>query len=58
MSEPPRHNNVLKDDVWPSLARYKINGLEGTPREYHLGIDGRLKEGLRENLGLHPYQEG
>ena len=28
------------------------------PEEYLLGIDGRLKEGLRAKLELYPNQEG
>ena len=55
--------------LWPRLAsfgpvwRNRINlyerkVLEGTPKEYQLGIDGRLKDGWRAKLGLHPYQEG
>ena len=50
---------ALFGPVWPRLARLsKRKGLEGTPKEYHLGIDRRLKKGLRAKLGLHPYQEG
>ena len=37
---------------------YERKGLGGTPKDYLLGIDGRLKEGLREKLGLKPYLEG
>ena len=37
---------------------YERKGLCGTPKDYFLGIDGRLKEGLREKLGLKPYLEG
>jgi len=60
---------TLFGSIWPSLALiglvwphrinlYKRKGLEGTPKEYLLGIDVRLREGLRAKLGLHPYQEG
>ena len=31
---------------------YERKGLGGTPKNYLLRIDGRLKEGLREKLGL------
>ena len=31
---------------------YERKGLGGTPKDYLLGIDGRLKEGQREKLGL------
>ena len=45
--------------VWPHrINLYERKGLEGTPKDYLLGIDRRIKEGLREKLGLHPYQEG
>ena len=37
---------------------YERKGLDGTPKDYLLGIDGRLKEGQREKLGLKPYLEG
>ena len=32
--------------------------MEGTPKDYLLAKDRRLKEGLRASLGLHPYLEG
>ena len=34
---------------------YERKGRGGTPKDHLLGIDGRLKEGLREKLGLKPY---
>ena len=34
---------------------YERKGRGGTPKVHLLGIDGRLKEGLREKLGLKPY---
>ena len=37
---------------------YERKGRGGTPKDHLLGIDGRLKEGLREKLGLKPYLEG
>ena len=37
---------------------YERKALGGTPKDHLLGIDGRLKEGLREKLGLKPYLEG
>ena len=37
---------------------YERKGLGGTPKDYLLDIDGRLKEGLREKLGLKPYLKG
>ena len=37
---------------------YERQGMGGIPKDYLLGIDKRLKEGLRAKLGLHPYLEG
>ena len=37
---------------------YERKALGGTPKDHLLGIDGRLKEGLREKLGLKPYLKG
>ena len=34
------------------IKLYERKGLDGTPKDYLLGIDGKLKESLRENLGL------
>ena len=36
---------------------YERKGLGGTPKDYLLGVDGRLQEGLRAKLGLQPYAE-
>ena len=49
----------LLGPIWSRMIKlYERKGLEGTPKDYILGIDRRLKEGLRAKLGLHPYQEG
>ena len=37
---------------------YERKGLGETPKDYLLGVDGRLQEGLRAKLGLQPYAEG
>ena len=37
---------------------YERKGLRGTPKDYLLGVDERLQEGLRAKLGLQPYAEG
>ena len=34
---------------------YERKGLGGTPKDHLLGIDGRLKEGLRKKLGQKSY---
>ena len=47
---------------WQAANCFRIlefqSSCEGTPKGNLLGIDGRLKEGLRAKLDLHPYQEG
>ena len=48
--------------VWPHLGLFGsiqpyFAPLEGTPKDNLLGIDGRLKEGLKAKMELDPYQE-
>ena len=44
---------------WPSrINPYEWKGLEGSPKEYLLGIDRRLKEELRAKVGLYPLLKG
>ena len=49
---------VLKIFQTAKFFPEKRKGMEGTPKDYLLGKDGRLKEGFRAKLRLHPYLEG
>ena len=40
------------------IILYERKGLGETPKDYLLGVDGRLQEGLRAKLGLQLYAEG
>ena len=37
---------------------YQRKGLRGTPKDYLLGVDGRLQEGLKAKLGFQKNAEG
>ena len=51
--------NIKSAKFFPEgINLYKRKGLRGTPKDYLLGVDGRLQEGLRAKLGLQPYAEG
>ena len=48
---------VLKSFQTAKFYPEKRKGMEGTPKDYLLGQDRRLKEGLRAKLVLYPYLE-
>ena len=51
--------NVKSAKLFPErISLYERKELGGTPKDYLLGVDGRLPKGLRAKLGLQPYAEG
>ena len=51
--------SVKSAKLFPAgIDLYERKWLRGTPKDFLLGVQGRLQEGLRAKLELQPYAEG